>query len=78
MITHQGQILRFEDVTYAATLKALSLIYQNLGPGFRVKLEDARNEYERALNIKRFTFDKTNDAFVNAGEITNTIGALVR
>lgn len=78
LITHYGQVLRFDDVTMAADLKALALIYKNLGPGFRTKLEDALAEYEKVLDVGRFTFDKDLDAFVDQGEITNKVKKLVR
>ncbi len=78
LVTHYGQVLRFEDVTLAADLKTLILIYQNLGPGFRQKLEDARADYEKTLDMGRYTFDKNNDAFTDSGEITNKVKQLVR
>ena len=78
LITHYGQVLRFEDVTMACDLKSLILIYQNLGPGFRVKLEDARAEYEKVLDMGRFTFDQNQDAFTDGKEITNKVKLLIR
>jgi hypothetical protein len=62
----------------AADIKTLILIYQNLGPGFRQKLEDARADYEKTLDVGRFTFDKNSDAFADSGEITNKVKQLVR
>jgi len=78
LITHYGQVLRFEDVTMAADIKTLILIYKNLGPGFRVKLDDARLEYQSALDVGRFTFDKNSNAFTDQGEIANRKAVLTR
>lgn len=78
LITHYGQVLRFEDVTMATDLRTLILIYENLGPGFREKLQDARAEYQKTLDLGRLTFDQNQDAFTDRGEIANKVKLLVR
>lgn len=78
LVMDKGAILRFDDVFMACTYKTLELIYMNLGPSYVDKRNDIRALYDQALNIKRFTFDKDEDGFVDRGEIKNSIKRLIR
>lgn len=78
LIVDRGQVLRFDDVFMACTYKTLELIYMNLGPSYVDKRNDIRSLYEQALNIKRFTFDKDEDGFVDHSEIKSSIKRLIR
>ena len=78
LIVSPGQILRFDDVSLAADLKTLMLIYKNLGPGYQAKLEMTARDYENALSLTRFSFDTNEDAFLSKGELYNSIAKLVR
>jgi hypothetical protein len=72
LIVHPGQILVFDDVTWATAYKALELIYRTLGEGYSQQKEDAKAQSEEFLDQKRFTFDLTNDAQVDPGEINRS------
>ncbi len=78
VIIHNGEIIRFEDISMACDYKTLSIIYKNLGPAYKEKLERVDKEYEKAVNLKRFTLDKDQDAFVSSGEISTSIKRLER
>jgi hypothetical protein len=78
LIVSRGQVLRFDDVSMAASWKTLMLIYRNCGPAFRDKLLDAEKEYGKLLNLRRFSFDKNQDGFVDKKEISNTVARLTR
>ena len=78
LIIHQGQVLRFDDVSMAADLRTLMLIYRNLGPGYQTKLEQTSREYDNALSLTRFSFDQNQDGFLSKGELFNSIAKLVR
>lgn len=78
MIIHSGNILRFDDVSVATAYRTLMVIYQQLGEGFINKFNHARDEFEKQLSQKRFTFDQNDDALVSRGEIQSTVGKLVR
>lgn len=78
LIVHQGEILRFDDVTMATDLRTLILIYKNLGPGYKDKLDAAWVEYTNMSSLGRFSFDQNQNAFMDKQEIQNKVGKLVR
>lgn len=78
IVVHAGNILRFDDVALAAAYRTLALIYGPLGQAFDSRRKMALEEYERLLNVKRFTIDTDNNGRVDRNEISNTVGVLVR
>lgn len=78
LVVHQGQILRFDDVSLACDHKALDLIYTNLGASYNEKRMDIRQRYSETLNSRRFTFDDNNDALVSKSEINSRIKVMDR
>jgi len=77
-IAHQGQILRFDDISHATTLKALDLIYMNLGPSYVERRKEIRELYANALNVKGWTIDEDLDGFVDHKEVASKVYRLVR
>lgn len=73
-----GQVIELDDVYMAATLKTLELVYFNLGPSYKEKLDKVRSEYQAALNIQRLTLDKDADGKLDLSEVGGTIRRLVR
>ena len=78
LVISRGQILRFDDVSSACDLKALALIYSNLGKAYEEKRVRKELEYEKAINLRRFTFDLNNNAVVDQGEIQFKTVRIVR
>lgn len=78
LILHEGQILRFDDVTKACVYQTLMLIYSQLGPSFQVKFDYFEKLYKQHLGDKRFTFDAARDGMVSPSEISMTVGMGVR
>lgn len=78
IVVHAGNILRFDDVALAAAYRTLALIYGPLGPAFDARRKLALEEYERLLNVKRFTIDVDTNGRVDRGEINNTTGQMIR
>lgn len=78
LIISPGEILRFDDVTMACDYKTLILIYKNLGPGYKDKLEQAKLDYEDTINLRRFSFDIDQDGYLNRAEISSRVKTLER
>lgn len=78
LILNVGQILVLEDVSMATDWKTLMHIYRNLGGDYKTKFDAAKIEYDSALDLKRFTFDKDNDAFIDRNEIAESASRLRR
>jgi hypothetical protein len=78
LITHPGQVLRFDDVHMGTTYKTLSLIYSGLGPQYNDKRDFAISEGKRFLSLNRFSFDTNEDARLSRGEHAQSIGRGVR
>jgi hypothetical protein len=57
LIMGPGQIIELDDVYVPTSLRTLALIYHNLGPSYKDKIVEMMKEYEKSLNIRRFTFD---------------------
>ena len=78
LVVSPGEILRFDDVSMACDYKTLMLIYKNLGPGYKDKLDQAKLDYEDTINLRRFSFDTDANAFLDRGELNNSVNVLVR
>lgn len=78
LIRHQGEILRFDDVSMATDYRVLALIYSNLGPAYRDKKFDAMAEYEKMISLSNFSFDQSEDARLSRDEIASRGIKLVR
>ncbi len=78
LIVHQGQIIELTDVSVPCALKTIMLIYSNLGPSYKDKIDSMKKEYDNAMNIRRFTVDANADGKLERSEMTNTIKRLVR
>lgn len=78
MVIHPGQILLFDDVSYAAQMKTLSNIMVELGPAFDERRAERLKAYNSALSIKRFTLDKNKNARIEKSEEFMSIGSIVR
>lgn len=78
LIIHAGSILRFEDVTMACDYRTLILIYKNLGPGYKERLATASLDYNEAIDMRRFSFDTDENAFLSTSEKTSTVKVLER
>lgn len=78
LIMGPGQIIELDDVYVPTSLRTLALIYSNLGPSYKDKLEAIMKEYDKALNIRRFTFDTNSDGKLDAREISGTIKRMYR
>jgi hypothetical protein len=78
LVISRGQILRFDDVSMACDLKTLALIYSNLGKAYEEKRIRKELEYEKAINLRRFTFDLNNNGMVDEGEIQFKTVRIVR
>lgn len=68
LIVHEGQVLRFDDVSNATDWRTLINIYRDLGGDYKEKYDDALKEYSNALDVRRFSFDVNNDGFLSRGE----------
>lgn len=75
---NQGEVLRLDELTIPTDWKTLQIIYRSLGGDFKDKLADAKAEYDSSIVLERYTFDKDEDAFVDRGEITNSVRTLIR
>lgn len=78
LIMGPGQIIELDDVYVPTSLRTLALVYSNLGPSYKDKLEAVMKEYDKALNIRRFTFDDNADGKLEAREISGTIKRIYR
>jgi hypothetical protein len=78
LIIHEGQILRFDDVTNATNWRTLINIYRDLGGDYKDKHDAASKEYYRSIDMKGFTFDKNENAFVETDEVENSCSRLIR
>jgi hypothetical protein len=78
LIIHQGNILRFDDVSMACAHRTLMIIYAQLGESFQSKYQYSFNMYNELLSIKRFNFDEDMDGRLDKQEISNTVGKLIR
>lgn len=78
LIVAPGQIIELNDVYLPTTFKALELIYENLGPSYKDRLEMVRKDYSESLNIRRFTFDTDQDGKLEHREIAAQVRRLVR
>jgi len=68
LIVHEGQVLRFDDVSNATDWRTLINIYRDLGGDYKEKYDDALKEYSNALDVRRFSFDVNNDGFLSRNE----------
>jgi len=78
LVISRGQVLRFDDVSMACDMKTLALIYSNLGKAYEEKRVRKELEYEKAINLRRFTFDLNNNGMVDEGEIQFKTVRIVR
>jgi hypothetical protein len=78
LIIESGQILRFENVTVATDWRALMNIYRDLGGDYNNKYEKAKEEMNRALSSKVFTFDKNKDGETQSYEVSENQHGLSR
>lgn len=78
LIMGAGQVIELDDVFVPASLRTLALIYHNLGPSYKDKITATMDEYNKALNIKRFTFDTNADGQLEQREIQGTIKRMIR
>lgn len=78
IVLHAGNILRFDDIALACAYRTLAVIYGPLGEAFNGRRAQALEQYEKLLNVKRFTIDVDTNGRVDKGEINNTVGQMVR
>lgn len=78
IVIHPGNILRFDDVALATAYRTLAIIYGPLGQAFDSRRAQALEQYEKLLNVKRFTIDSNTDGSVDRSEINNTVGQMIR
>lgn len=78
LIMGPGQVIELDDVYVPTSLRTLALIYSHLGPSYKDKLEAMMKEYDKALNIRRFTFDENADGKLEDREISGTIKRMYR
>jgi len=78
LIEHQGEILRFEDISLATAYRTLALIYSKFGKGYETQRDDAMARYAELSAISRFSFDKNSDGQLDKGEFQGTTGTMVR
>jgi hypothetical protein len=78
LIVSAGQVIELDDVYVPASLRTLALIYHNLGPSYKDRIVAIMAEYDKALNIKRFTFDTNADGKLEQREISGTIKRMIR
>jgi hypothetical protein len=78
LIMGPGQIIELDDVYVPCSLRSLALIYSNLGPSYKDKNLAIMAEYDKAMNIRRFTFDADADGKLTQREIAGTIKRIYR
>lgn len=78
IVVHGGNILRFDDVALATAYRSLAIIYGPLGQAFDSRRQQALEQYEKLLNVKRFTIDQNTNGLVDRAEINNTVGNMIR
>jgi hypothetical protein len=78
LIVHPGQIVDMTDVSFPCALRTLMLIYSNLGPSYKEKIAAMQVEYDKVMNIARFTLDTNGTGKIEATEQTNVVRTLVR
>lgn len=78
LVMGAGQVIELDDVYVPTSLRTLALIYSHLGPSYKDKIESVMKEYDKALNIRRFTFDENADGKLEAREISGTIKRMYR
>lgn len=78
LVVHPGQVLLFDDVSYATRHKVCINLFSNFGEAFADKLAASEKEYRNALSIKRFTLDVNKNASIEKVEQFNSVGVLER
>jgi hypothetical protein len=78
LIMGPGQVIELDDMYVPTSLRTVALIYSNLGPSYKDKIEAIMKQYSEALNIRRFTFDSNADGKLEAREINGTIKRVYR
>lgn len=78
LIMGPGQVIELDDVYVPTSLRTVALIYSNLGPSYKDKIEALMKQYSEALNIRRFTFDTNADGKLEQREISGTIKRMYR
>ena len=73
-----GQVIELDDLYMAATFKCLELLYFNLGPSYKDRMDKMRKEYESVMNIQNFTLDSNKDGLLDQSEMGGTIRRLIR
>jgi len=78
LVMSPGQIIELDDVYVPTSLRTLMLIYSNLGPSYKDKITAMAKEYDKAMNIRRFTFDTNANGKLEQREISGTIKRMYR
>ena len=78
LIVGQGQIVDMTDVSFPCALRTLMLIYSNLGPSYKEKIAAMQGEYDKCMNIPRFTLDTSKDGQIDLAEQTNVVRTMQR
>lgn len=78
LVKSGAQILRFDDVSWAAAYKTLSMIFIPLGKAYEDKRRAYEKQYDLIMNAERFTFDVNNDGKTFPAEVQYSVGKGVR
>lgn len=78
LVVHQGQVIQLDDVHVACSLKTLQMIYMQLGPSYKDKIDQVYKMYLESLNLKRFTFDTDGNGQISLAEQSNVVRKLTR
>ena len=66
------------SLSFPCALRTLMLIYSNRGPSYKEKILEMQKEYDKAMNIARFTLDSDGDAAITLNEQTNVVRTMQR
>jgi hypothetical protein len=67
LISDEGQILRFDDVSMPTVYKTLFIIYLNLGESYKDRRKEINDLYEKSF-VGIYTLDKNSDGFESKNE----------
>jgi len=77
LITDDGQLLRFDDVTLPTAYKTLLLIYLSLGDSYKDRRDEIKKLYDTSFK-GIYSIDKNKDGMESASESNVSSGQLTR
>lgn len=78
LITHNGQVLRLDDVSIATDWKTIMSIYFDLGGDYLPKLTAATRQFDSAMDLKVSGFDTNNNAYQEPCEVVRSQSRMIR